>query len=123
MGCKMVDYKQVIVVREDLGMSKGKLAAQVAHASLNSAEKVRDRKPDWYDGWKGEKQKKVVVKAENRKVLEDLKREAEIQEIPSYLVKDAGLTEIPSNSKTALGVGPAPSEKVDRVTGHLKLLG
>mgnify|MGYP000615537570 CR=1 FL=1 len=119
----MTGYKQVIVVRDDLKMSRGKLAAQVAHASLNSAEKARDKKPDWHEGWKKSQQKKVVVKAPTIDDLKDLKKEAEIQNMPNDLVQDAGHTELSPNTYTTLGVGPGPNENVDKITGHLKLLG
>ena len=119
----MTGYKQVIVVRDDLNMSQGKLAAQVAHASLNSAEKTREKKPEWYEDWRKSQQKKVVVKAPNVDDLKDLKKEAEIQSVPSALVQDAGHTELSPNTYTTLGVGPAPDEEVDEITGHLKLLG
>ncbi len=119
----MTGYKQVIVVRDDLNMSQGKLAAQVAHASLNSAEKAREKNSGWYEDWRKSQQKKVVVKAPNVDDLKDLKKEAEIQNIPSSLVQDAGHTELSPNTYTTLSVGPAPEEKVDNITGHLKLLG
>ncbi|HKT22898.1 MAG TPA: aminoacyl-tRNA hydrolase, partial [Nitrososphaerales archaeon] len=54
--------KQAIVVRTDLGMGKGKVAAQAAHASLSAAEAARERKPKWYDAWKEGGQAKIVLK-------------------------------------------------------------
>jgi len=54
--------KQAIVVRSDLKMGKGKVAAQVAHASLSAAEFARQRKPGWYEGWKEGGQAKIVLK-------------------------------------------------------------
>lgn len=119
----MSGYKQVMVVREDLGISKGKLAAQVAHASLSAAEKARKQNSKWYKNWRNERQKKVVVKIPTKKELKDLKKEAEIQNLPNKLIKDAGLTELPPETPTVLGVGPAPDDEVDKVTGDLKLLG
>lgn len=119
----MFDYKQVMVVRDDLDMSKGKLAVQVAHASLSAAEKVRKQNPEWYENWRDERQKKVVVKVSSEKKLKNLKKEAEIQNLPNDIIKDAGLTELPPETPTVLGIGPAPNDKVDKVTGDLKLLG
>ncbi len=119
----MFDYKQVMVVRDDLGMSKGKLSVQVAHASLSAAEKARKKNPEWYEEWLNERQKKVVVKVSSEEKLEELKKEAEIQNLPNNLVRDAGLTELSPNTSTVLGIGPAPNEEIDKVTGNLKLLG
>lgn len=118
----MFEYKQVMAVRDDLNMSPGKLAVQVAHASLSSAEKVREKKPEWFKGWQEERQKKVVVKASSEEHLEDLKKKAEDLNLPNELVTDAGLTELEPGTPTVLGVGPAPNEEVDKVTGDLPLL-
>ncbi len=111
--------KQVIVVRKDLGLSKGKTAAQVAHASLGAYRKAgKGTRRRWQDG--GEK--KVVVGADDEEELFDAKRNAENLGVPAYLVRDAGRTEIPKGTTTALAVGPASDEKVDKVTGHLPLV-
>jgi PTH2 family peptidyl-tRNA hydrolase len=117
------EYKQVIVVRTDLDMSRGKIAAQVAHASLGSAEKARQYWREWYDAWWREGQKKVVVKVEGERELYELYELAKEVGLPCYIVNDAGLTELPPGTTTTLGIGPAPNEKMDGVTGHLKLLG
>ncbi|KXA98399.1 peptidyl-tRNA hydrolase [candidate division MSBL1 archaeon SCGC-AAA259I09] len=118
----MTEYKQVIVVRSDLGMSVGKIAVQVAHASLSAAENARDENPGWFENWISEQQKKVVVEVSSEEDLKELKEEAEKLEIPNKLIQDAGLTELPSGTSTALGVGPAPNKEVDKITGDLKLL-
>lgn len=118
-----MEYKQVIVVRADLGMSKGKTCAQVAHASLGSAEKAREHVKEWYDAWWREGQKKVVVKVAGEMELYELYEQAKGVRLPCYIVNDAGLTELPPGTTTTLGIGPAPNEKMDKVTGHLKLLG
>ncbi len=117
-----MEYKQVIVVRMDLKMSVGKTSAQVAHASLGSAEKAMEGARDWYGAWKLEGQKKVVVKVDDERRLWELYETAKGARLPCYLVKDAGLTELPPGTTTTLGIGPAPNEKVDRITGELKLL-
>lgn len=118
-----MEYKQVIVVRTDLGMSRGKTAAQVAHASLGSAEKAQEYAEEWYDAWRREGQKKVVVKAKDERELYELYELSKGAGLPCYIVNDAGLTELPPGTTTTLGIGPAPDEKMDKVTGHLKLLG
>lgn len=111
--------KQVIVLRKDLNLSKGKAAAQVAHASLGAYRKAR-KKPK--NRWKKGGEKKVVVGVEDEEELFEVKRNAENLNIPAYLVKDAGRTEIPKGTTTALAIGPASEKKVDKVTGHLPLV-
>ena len=115
-------YKQVILVRADLKMSKGKTCAQVAHASLSSAENTAITRPDWYKAWKSEGQKKVVVEVRNDKELAEFFEKAERADLPCYLVNDAGLTELKPDTTTALGIGPAPEDLIDQITGELKLL-
>jgi len=115
-------FKQAIVVRVDIPMSPGKIAAQVAHAAVAAAERTRMEKPEWFKEWISEGQKKVVLKVHDEEDLRNLKKEAEALRIPSELISDAGLTEIPPGTITALGIGPAPSELLDRVTGKLHLL-
>jgi PTH2 family peptidyl-tRNA hydrolase len=117
-----MDHKQVIVVRTNLRMSKGKTCAQVAHASLGSAERARKESRDWYESWRKEGQKKVVVEGKDGEELLQLLETARANNLPYYLVEDAGLTELEPGTTTALGIGPAPNELMDKVTGHLKLL-
>ncbi|MES3160198.1 MAG: peptidyl-tRNA hydrolase Pth2 [Halorubrum sp.] len=110
--------KQAIVARRDLGMGDGKLAAQVAHASLSAYEDTsrRARKR-----WKGSGQKKVVLGVDSESDLFALADKAETAGIPYAVIRDAGHTELESGTVTALAVGPAREETVDRVTGDLPL--
>jgi PTH2 family peptidyl-tRNA hydrolase len=110
--------KQAIVARSDLGMGQGKLAAQVAHASLQAYESA-----DAQTGreWKGGGAKKVVLKVDGEQALLDLAEIASAEGLPYAIVRDAGHTQLEPGTVTALGVGPASDEAVDRVTGDLSL--
>ncbi len=116
------EVKQAIIIRTDLEMSRGKLAAQAAHASLMSYFEVEktDRKTarEWLDT--GEK--KIVLKVENEDALKRLFEAFKFKKVPCALVADAGLTEVPPGSKTALGVGPWQGSKINEFTSTLKLL-
>ncbi len=117
-----MDFKQIIAVRTDLKMSPGKMAAQVAHASHSAAEMARKRKSAWYEAWKREGQKKVVVKVAGEGEILDLYNEVRNSGLPCYIVNDAGLTELTPGTTTTLGIGPGPNELVDQYTGSLRLL-
>ncbi len=110
-------FKQAIIVRKDLKLSKGKLAVQVAHAALLAAEKS-----PWKEEWQEEGQKKIVLWCNDLKELLSLYGEAKKMHLPCALISDAGLTEVEPGTKTCLGIGPAPEEKVDKLTGNLKLI-
>ncbi|RRJ31184.1 peptidyl-tRNA hydrolase Pth2 [Halocatena pleomorpha] len=110
--------KQAIVARTDLGMSRGKLAAQVAHASLSAYEET-PRKDQ--TAWKGDGQKKVVLKADGKRTLFALADEAKHNGLPHAIVRDAGHTQLDPNTVTTLAVGPASETAVDAVTGDLSL--
>ena len=115
-------YKQAIIVRQDLKMSKGKTAAQVAHAAVSSYINTKRRRPEWAENWMDEGQKKVVLKADSMDAMLELKKMAEIESLPNSLIADAGLTELEPGTVTCLGIGPAPAQYIDKVAGKLKLL-
>ena len=117
----MGDIKQVIVVRTDLGMGKGKIAAQVGHACVLGAEHVRKSNSDWFNQW-WMGQEKVVVKVESLKELEEIKKGAISLGLPWSEVTDAGHTQIAPGTTTCISIGPAPEDLVDKITGNLKLL-
>ena len=114
--------KQAIVVRADLKMGKGKVAAQVAHASLSAAEECRAKRPRWFEDWKEEGQAKIVLKAESEGMLRDLLQKSKSSGLPASLIQDRGLTQLEPGTVTCLGIGPAPDPEIDAVTGNLKLL-
>ncbi len=119
MGCGVKEIKQVIVVREDLKLSRGKLAVQVAHASIIGYEKS-DR--EIIRIWKEQGQKKIVLGVSSLDELLRIKEKAEKMGLVTGVVVDAGLTEIPPGTITAVVIGPDESKKIDKVTGNLPLL-
>lgn len=112
-------YKQVIIVREDLKISTGKLIAQCCHASL-----IGYRNASWFvkKRWEAEGEKKVVLKAKDLYELKKMKEKAKREGIKAFFVRDAGLTEIPAGTITCLVLGPDKEEKIDKVSGHLPLV-
>jgi peptidyl-tRNA hydrolase, PTH2 family len=117
----MGDIKQVIAVRTDLDMGKGKIAAQVGHACVLGAEHVRKSHPEWYREWWGG-QEKVVVKVSGTKELQEVKRGAIELNLPWSEVSDAGHTQLAPGTTTCISIGPAPENLIDKITGDLKLL-
>jgi PTH2 family peptidyl-tRNA hydrolase len=114
--------KQAIVARQDVRMGKGKLAAQVAHASLSAAEEAMKKHETWYSEWKDEGQKKVVLKIGSETELRGLFKTARSARLPAALVEDRGLTQLEPGTVTCLGIGPGPDAEIDAITGKLKLL-
>ncbi len=111
-------YKQVIVMRNDLKLGKGKIAVQCAHASLGA---VKDADERIVDVWEEKGAKKVVVKVSDINQLKDIYRKAK-GKLPCFLVRDAGLTQLEAGTITCLGIGPDEERKIDKITGKLKLL-
>jgi len=116
------EYKMVIVTRQDLKLSPGKLAAQVAHAAVACALETKKVNSKWFTKWQNEGGKKAVVKVESEKDFYPLKEKAEKLKMVATVIEDAGHTEIPAGTKTVLGIGPAPDNIIDQVTGDLPLL-
>ena len=111
--------KQVIIMRADLKMSSGKLAAQACHASIGAYKKADNR---IIKEWELEGGKKVVVQVKSQEELFEVYELVKAADIPSFLVRDAGHTELPPSTITCLGLGPEKDEKIDKITQDLKLL-
>jgi len=115
-------FKQVILVREDLKLPKGKMAAQVAHASVASLmESEKSGKKAIIKAWKNEGMKKVVLRAASIQELRDMKNKAEEKGLVAEMITDAGRTVIKKGTTTCLGIGPDEEDKIDEVTGELKV--
>ncbi|KAI1210590.1 PTH2-domain-containing protein [Annulohypoxylon truncatum] len=124
------ECKLVLVVRTDLGMTKGKIAAQCSHATLacyKTLTKAASRNPSSPEAkllqrWERRGQAKIAVQLKSEDELLELMGKARSLGITAEVIQDAGRTQIDPGSLTVLGVGPAPKSLVDRVTGGLKLL-
>jgi peptidyl-tRNA hydrolase, PTH2 family len=111
--------KLALVVRTDLGMGRGKIAAQVAHAAVAA---VLDSGEADLAAWLAEGQPKVVLKVATGERLLDLARQAGAAGLEVEVVQDAGRTQIPAGTPTCCAIGPAEDGRVDLVTGELSLL-
>ncbi|KAH6851001.1 peptidyl-tRNA hydrolase PTH2-domain-containing protein [Chaetomium sp. MPI-CAGE-AT-0009] len=124
------ECKLVLVVRTDLGMTKGKIAAQCSHATLacykalvRAAQQApRSAEARILREWEGAGQAKIAVQVKSEDELIELMGKARSLGVTARVIADQGRTQIAAGSRTVLGVGPAPKSLVDMVTGHLKLL-
>jgi len=133
--------KQVIVVRKDLNMRKGKMISQGSHASMkvffDICEKSEEtswdinekeycfyfKKDSAWDEWLNGRFTKIVVSCDNEQELDELYQKAKDKKLPCSMIIDAGLTEFNgAPTKTCIAIGPAYPDEVDEITKHLKLL-
>lgn len=126
------DVKQVVVVRTDLNMRKGKIAAQVAHASmqflLDANESSRGdqlvinltpAEALWLTGSFA----KVVVGVGSEQALNDLILKAQVADVEVHPIIDEGRTEFNGvPTLTCAAFGPCDSEELNKITGLLKLI-
>ena len=111
--------KQVILIRADLGMSKGKIASQASHASVES---VLKSKKSVVDEWRKEGMKKIILKASNEDELLKYKKEADSSKLITALITDSGKTELEPGTVTCLAIGPDEEKKIDKITGKLSTI-
>lgn len=118
------ECKMVLVVRTDLGMTKGKIGAQCGHATLACYKHFLRHAPESaiLKRWERMGQAKVALQVKGEEELEILQAQAVSLGLVAHIIHDAGRTQIASGSATVLGIGPAPKGVIDQVTGHLKLL-
>lgn len=110
--------KQVILVRQDLKLEKGKMAAQCAHAAVEACLKAEKEE---VSKWRSAGQKKVVLKVSDKEELYRYVQEAKDEGIAAAVITDAGKTHIAPGTTTCAGIGPDEEEKIDRITGSLKM--
>lgn len=125
-----MEHKQVIILRKDLNMRKGKLVAQGAHASMGAilslckqdsdtlVLKMDDRTKPWLTG----RFKKICVYVNSEEELLNIHEQAKAKGLVCSLIRDAGLTEFGGvPTLTAVAVGPDREDKIDEVCKHLPL--
>lgn len=111
--------KQVILIRQDLKLPKGKLAVQASHSSVEAVQKSSKAV---LSKWRAEGSKKVVLKVKDLDELMEYKQQAENLNLKTALITDAAKTFFKEPTITCLAIGPDKDEKIDKVTGKLKML-
>ncbi|KUJ13181.1 PTH2-domain-containing protein [Mollisia scopiformis] len=116
--------KMVLIVRTDLGMTKGKIGAQCGHATLACYKHFlkNDPKSTILRRWEREGQMKVALQVKTEDELDMLQAQAISLGLVAEVIADAGRTQIAAGSHTVLGIGPGPVSLIDQVTGQLRLL-
>lgn len=111
--------KQVVIVNDALDLAMGKLAAQVAHASLSAFLQAGE---DARQNWLRSGMPKIMLKCSSASQLEELLSQAKASSLPSHLVRDAGRTMLKQGTITCLGIGPAADADINKLTADLPLL-
>ena len=117
------ELTMVLVTREDLRLSKGKLAAQCSHAAAECVLKAKSSAPRSLDNYIRRGARKIVCKTPDLVSLKKAFSRAKKAGLVCHLVKDAGHTEIPPGTETVVGIGPGPRNEIDKITGDLPLVG
>ena len=113
----------VLVTRQDLQLSKGKLAAQCAHAAADCVLSAKRSNPRTLDQYLRRGARKIVCKVPDLISLKQVYSRAKKAGLVCQLVTDAGHTEIPPGTETVVGIGPGPRAEIDKITGQLSLVG
>ena len=111
--------KQVILVREDLKLPKGKMAAQVAHAAVEATLNSSKSK---VDEWRSEGMMKIVLKVNDLKELQKYQQLAKAEKLTTAIITDAGHTVVAPGTITCMAIGPDDETKIDKVTSSLKMM-
>ncbi len=116
----VVQTKLTLVVRADLGMGRGKIAAQAAHAAVAAVLATLGTVD--FRTWLRDGQPKVVLRASSEEHLYAIAEQARGAGLPVQVIHDAGRTQIAEGTPTCCAIGPAPDTKIDAVTSELSLL-
>lgn len=112
-------YKQTILIRADLRLPKGKMAAQAAHAAVEAA--LRADAPT-RGAWRREGMAKVVLRVDDEQALHTHIERAKQAGLATAVITDAGRTVVEPGTITCGAIGPAAQEKVDAITKALRLI-
>lgn len=121
------EVRMALIVRTDLKMEKGKVAAQCAHAALGCYRLIatdpskKSYNPTMTQRWLNGGQAKITLKCQNKEMMDELYATALSLDVNACVIHDAGRTQIAAGSATVLGIGPAPKAILDQITGDLKL--
>ena len=111
--------KMALVVRTDLKMKPGKVAAQCCHSCLGAYRQNRNQ--DLMRRWLHEGEKIVTLKIGSEQELMALYNKARTLDVNAFYIEDFGLTQVAEGSKTVLAMGPDSNPKIDTLVGDLKL--
>lgn len=115
-----METKLTLVVRADLGMGRGKIAAQAAHAAV--AAVLADLRGRDFRAWLRDGQPKVVLRATSEQHLYEIVQQAQAAGLPVQVTRDAGRTQVAEGTPTCCAIGPAAADRIDVITGELSLL-
>jgi len=115
-----MEFKQALIARKDLGMGRGKLVAQCAHAALEAFGDAMEKKPEWVEQWKDSGSAKIALRVESK--VELFAHYKKAKGLPRALIRDAGRTQLKKGTATCIAIGPAPGKEIDKITQKLKLL-
>ena len=116
------ELTMVLVTRQDLQLSKGKLAAQCAHAAADCVLSAKRSNPRTLDLYLRRVARKIVCKVPDLISLKQVYSKAKKAGLVCQLVTDAGHTEIPPGTETVVGIGPGSRDEIDKITGQLSLV-
>ncbi|MHA1941610.1 MAG: peptidyl-tRNA hydrolase Pth2 [Candidatus Hodarchaeales archaeon] len=116
-----LEIKQVIILRKDLKMTKGKAAAQASHAAVAAAVQSLKKSSRIFSSWWNGGQMKIILAVNSETELDEIENKLKRTGVIVSKINDAGRTQLPPNTATALGIGPHAQMDVERITSSLKL--
>jgi peptidyl-tRNA hydrolase, PTH2 family len=117
-----MELKQVIIIRQDLKLPKGKMAAQAAHASVEAVLKTQKNNPELVQKWRLAGMKKIILKVQDEKELFKYFQFAKDNDLVTAMITDAGKTVVAPGTRTCFAIGPAIEDDIDLVTNELKIM-
>eukprot|EP00803_Ostreobium_quekettii_P007946 evm.model.scf_520.5 EVM.evm.TU.scf_520.5 scf_520:57060-60732(-) len=116
------EVKLVMLVNDELKMTKGKIAAQCGHAVSIAMKRLMTSQQGLLRSWEQCGQPKIALRVATRVEMDALASQAEAKRLMVSRVVDAGRTQIPAGSHTVVAIGPGENGRIDQLTSHLRLL-